>query len=241
MALWVSEVMNREVFSLRPNEPCRHAFDYLVELGISGAPVVDESRPIGFASLRDLARAGEHERVCDRMTVPPIVIRDTSSIAQAMRQMVDADLHHAPVVGPGGEAVGFLSLLDLARATLGVPARHPATFPHYDAAVGVTWSDDAPLALEHADLAPATAGLLAIVHGGIGRPEQVVWAEAADHLQRRICELAAGGGVPPGLDGARERRELRFRCAEVVDPEARGRALAATRARVAHQTGRAPR
>lgn len=53
----VSEVMTRDVFTLRPDQTLDEAARILVEQGISGAPVVQGEEVVGIFSERDLLAA----------------------------------------------------------------------------------------------------------------------------------------------------------------------------------------
>ena len=53
----VSEVMTRDVFTLRPDQTLDEAARILVEQGISGAPVVQGEEVVGILSERDLLAA----------------------------------------------------------------------------------------------------------------------------------------------------------------------------------------
>ncbi len=81
MARFVDEIMNRELFSLGPNDPAARALEHLLSLGITSAPVLDrQRRPIGVASLRDLIPARAGATVHDRLTAPPIALGPRDSI-----------------------------------------------------------------------------------------------------------------------------------------------------------------
>ncbi len=228
MARTVAEVMNRELFHVAADETARRALDELLVLGISSAPVLDGTmRPVGVVSVRDLVKAPPHATVRMRMTPRPTVVGPHDTVEEAARRLVEGGLHHAPVVDAEGRAVGFLSVLDALAALIGMPARHPPMFPHYDAEVGVTWSDDQPLDRAHASAAPSGAGVIALVHGGAGLPERVVWAGACDDLRRFVDELVASGAASLGeLQWLFEHGRLRFRWAAVADPADRERAAA---------------
>lgn len=53
----VSDVMNRDVITLRPEQTLEEAARILVEKGISGVPVVREEKVVGILSERDLLEA----------------------------------------------------------------------------------------------------------------------------------------------------------------------------------------
>jgi CBS domain-containing protein len=55
-------------------------------------------------------------RVEDVMTRKPVTIAPGATLAEAERIFAKRDFNGLPVVGPGGELVGFLTKLDLLRA-----------------------------------------------------------------------------------------------------------------------------
>lgn len=227
MARTVREVMNRELFTLRPDEGIDEALRFLAALGISGAPVVEEGRPIGVVSFRDLLADRRGDTVRDRMSTPVLTIEGDARIEAAARAIAERGVHRIVVVDPGGRAIGVASSLDLLRGMLGIPAAHPATFPHLDLTTGLTWSDDAAFDLEHAEVAPQSPGLLVLVHGAAGVPERVVWAESCDDLRARLLELLAY--VPDEPSTLKQLlahpHEIRFRAATATNARERRRAL----------------
>jgi predicted transcriptional regulator len=68
------------------------------------------------------------------MTRPAVCVEGSTAIEVAARRLALADVQHLVVVDSSGAAVGSVSVLDVLRALLGIPAHHPATFPHWDAA-----------------------------------------------------------------------------------------------------------
>jgi hypothetical protein len=227
MAITVDEIMNHELFSLRPGDGASDALEYLLALSIGGAPVLDgDGRVVGVVSLRDLVDA--RERVEDRMTKPVVTVAAGSTIEAAARLLAETGLHRLPVVDRDRRAVGMVSSVDIVRGLLGMPARHPPLFPHYDATHGVSWTNDTELAPERIEAAPDGAGVLVLVHGGAGAPERVVWAEATEQLRSRLLDLLSlPQGHLPSLERWLRRGSLRFRAAAVADPAHRRSAAAA--------------
>jgi CBS domain containing-hemolysin-like protein len=181
MAILVEEIMNRELFFLRPDEPVDDALGYLLSLGISGAPVVDaEMVPIGMLSFRDAAQADSGRRVDENMHRPVVSIARTSSIEEAARRMAETGYHRLVVTDASGKAAGLVSALDVMRGLIGLPAAHPAQFPHFDATTGLVWTDDAPLDAERIDMAPDAAGVLVLTRGPPGNRCQMVGGPDAE-------------------------------------------------------------
>jgi CBS domain-containing protein len=219
MAVLVQEIMNHELFSMRVAEPVRDALSYLVALGISGSPVVDETgRPVGMVSVRGLLRAEQGDTIEQHMSRPVVTIRDRSTIHEAARLIGETGYHRLVVVDDEGHAVGIVSSLDVVRGLIGLPASHPPVFPHYDDDTALTWTDDTVLAFDRVEAAPDGPGVMVLVHGGVGQPERVVWAESTSNVRQRLIDiLSAPGTRIPGLQQWLLRGELRFRAAAQDD------------------------
>lgn len=218
MAILVEEIMNRELFFLRPDERVDDALSYLLSLGIGGAPVVDaDRRAVGMLSFRDAAQADSGQRVDDNMNTPVIQIGQHASIDEAARRLAESGYHRLVVTDERGRAVGLVSALDVVRGLVGLPAAHPPTFPHFDAATGLVWTDDAPLAAEHIELAPTAAGVLVLTRGGRDRTNQAVWVEASADLRRRLLDLVTEPQPGGPLARLLEEPDLWFRAAHTRD------------------------
>jgi hypothetical protein len=233
MAIRVVEIMNREVFSLSPGEPADDALADLIALGISGAPVVDEEgRPLGVVSLRDLAGRRHGDTAGQIMTRPAAVVRQEEAIAQAGRVLAQTGYHRLVVVDGEGRAAGVVSALDVLRGLLGLPAVHPAAFPHLDPELGLVWTDEQPLVAGGLEGAPDGPGLIVLTHGAAGIPERVVWVESAQDVYTRLTDMVSGPQTEqPVLAYWLGRGPLRFRAAAVPQADLRRRALERVRRR----------
>lgn len=215
MARTVGEIMNRELFGVPEDAHSDDVLDAILAYGITAVPVLDDDRrPIGVTSLRDLLRP---ERA-SKITRPALTIGPDATLERAATTMDDAGCHHLVVVDEHGRAVGMVSSLDLVRALVGRPVKHPSTFPHRDRRFGIHWSDDEVLDAEHAEHAPDAPGILVLVRGAAGVEDVVVWVESVHALRARVRELVE---VPqddePALARILGRAGLRFRCAVVSD------------------------
>lgn len=221
MAVLIEEVMNRELFSVSPETRAKDAIGYLVALGISACPVVDrDERGAGMITLRDLLGAPGDGKVSDHMSRPLATISEQASISEAAALLGETGYHHLVAVDRGERPVGMVSSLDVIRGLIGMPATHPATFPHYDRVFGVSWSDDVPFQADRVESAPASRGVLALIAGGAGRRERIVWAELSGNLRARLqAILTTPDEQPTMLHYWLEVGELRFRFAELADDE----------------------
>jgi len=217
MALEVREIMNHELFSVQSGERAEDVLQYIVALGVSGAPVLDkDGRPLGFVAMRDLVLAPHGARVASRMSVPPDVIPTAATIQDAATMMAERSRHHLVCTDDDGRAVGFIGALDVIRGLLGRPVPHPDAFPHYDAQSGLVWSNDALLSFATAESAPAGPGAIVLIEAAPGRRNRVVWTEATENVQRRLREmLSTPATAPAHLVDAAVSGHLWFRCAPV--------------------------
>jgi CBS domain-containing protein len=125
----VADIMNRKLLYLAEGSRAELAREPILKFGVTAVPVLDESgRPVGVVSLRDLL-ADEPPR---RPVSPAVSVPSTSTIESAARVLAESDYHHLVVVdATSGRAVGMVSSVDLLRAMLDLPARHPAAFPAF--------------------------------------------------------------------------------------------------------------
>jgi len=227
MAQVVREIMNPELFSVRPEEKAEAVMRYLIALGITGAPVLDaEHYPIGFVSLRDALRAGEDATVVAIMSTPVDVIDAEASIESAAEQLIRDNRHRLPVVGPDGRALGFVSILDVLRALRGHPFHHPETFPHHDLTTGLTWCDPKLLDDEAVMAAPGGPGVFALLWSRPRERDRTVWSEACSNVRDRLRELLHSRlAAPPHLAGPIQSGQLFVRYASAPSARALYRAL----------------
>jgi CBS domain-containing protein len=208
---------------------------YLLALGVTGAPVVDEGGfPLGVISVRDLIRPTGGSTVAERRGSPAVTVPPGAHVREAARAMAERGVHRLPVVDAQGRAIGMVSMIDVVRAMVGVPVSHPDAFPHFVAETGLCWTDDAPLDVDHADVAPDGPGILVLRLGGPNVAESDVWAESSRNLRARIHDLASLPQQDRYLRGLLSRfpSDLRFRAASLPSAEEQEAVLATLRARI---------
>lgn len=120
----VQEIMSRDLVYLTRGARASLALPQILRFGITAVPVLDEEhRPIGVVSLRDLVGDADIDAA---MTTPARSILMGATIEDAARALAESGYHHVVVVGTDGRAVGIVSSVDLLRALVGLPPRHPA-------------------------------------------------------------------------------------------------------------------
>jgi hypothetical protein len=93
-----------------------------------------------------------------------------------------------------------VSAVDLVRALVGLPARRPRSFPHFDVETGLVWTDDTKLDLDHVlESAPPAPGCFQLIYGGVMIPERIVWSEESLNVRGRLVDLLAAPAEQPAM------------------------------------------
>ena len=115
----ILERKGREVASVEANAGVREAVALLAERRIGAVPVVEDGRPVGILSERDiiqcLSRDGAavlDSRVSGVMTSPAITVAPDASALAALSEMSRRRIRHLPVVEEG-RLTGIVSIGDL--------------------------------------------------------------------------------------------------------------------------------
>jgi CBS domain-containing protein len=218
-----------------PDTPVQAVRELLRHFAISAAPVLDEQRrPLGVVTARALL--DDSGVAVDRMSRPAPCVEGCTDIQEAARHLALEGAHHLVVVNSAGVAVGIVSVLDVLRAVLGIPARHPEPFPHWEAATGSSWTDEWPFDQEHAAHAPDSAGVLVLVRSLVGEVDAVVWVEPCTNVRERVRALTAlGSSAEPLLARLLERHDLLFRAASVPGEADRERITSRMRGDLEHR------
>ena len=235
MSRSIDEIMNRELVAVAPETPVQAIRDLLRTFQIGAVPVLGEDRrPLGMVTAGAVLDGGGS--AADRMSRPAMCIEGSTGIQNAARRLALAGAHHVVVVDSAGAAVGIVSVLDVLRGMLGIPAHHPAAFPHWDTATQSSWTDEWPLDPEHAFQAPDAAGVLVLARGLIGEIDAIVWVEACSNLRGRVAALTTPGSFSePALARLLARRDLRFRAAAVCNEAARERITSGLNSHLEHR------
>jgi predicted transcriptional regulator len=142
-SLSAGRLMSKDLLIIPRDMSLKTAARMLIEKGVSGAPVVDDSRRcIGVISTTDFMRAIEANHrpfantegfcfpwqmeehvdklptaeVGEYMTTDPVLIPDDTRIAEMARQMVDAHIHRLIVVDDNRHPIGIVTSMDLLAA-----------------------------------------------------------------------------------------------------------------------------
>lgn len=138
----VSEFMTKQVFTVMPNNSIMAAISILVSKGVSRIVVVQDKKPIGIITSRDLLpykglfdpsranieKSSPEERtpissgilkallVKDIMSHEPITVTQDSDLALAALIMINNRISGLPIIDNNGDLVGIVTKTDVVRA-----------------------------------------------------------------------------------------------------------------------------
>jgi CBS domain-containing protein len=119
----VSEVMTREVQTVRPDQTAREAANFMLNSDAGSIPVTEGERLIGMVTDRDIAVRGVAKGngpdtpVRDLMTNDIICAREDDEVDDVAMKMSEAQVRRLPVIDSNERLCGIVSLGDLSRET----------------------------------------------------------------------------------------------------------------------------
>src|SRR3954451_24495612 len=117
----VSEVMTRDVQTIRPDEPVQQAASFMLSADAGSIPVTDGDRLIGMITDRDIAVRGiakgygPDTPVRDLMTDAIVCVRIDDDVEEVASKMSQAQVRRLPVIDENERLCGIVSLGDLSR------------------------------------------------------------------------------------------------------------------------------
>ena len=119
----VSEVMTREVQTVRPDQAVQEAASFMLSADAGSIPVTDGDRLIGMITDRDIAVRGiakgygPDTPVRELMTDDLVIARIDDDVEEVASRMSQAQVRRLPVVDQDERLCGIVSLGDLSRET----------------------------------------------------------------------------------------------------------------------------
>jgi CBS domain-containing protein len=117
----VSEVMTRDVQTVRPDQTAREAASFMLRADAGAIPVAEGERLLGMITDRDIAVRGVAEGygpdtpVRELMSNDMVCVRMDDDIEDAASKMSEAQVRRLPVIDEDERLCGIVSLGDLAR------------------------------------------------------------------------------------------------------------------------------
>jgi CBS domain-containing protein len=122
MALFVEEVMTKNVITIEPSKPVKRAAELMDKHDIGCLIVVEEGKPIGIVTERDMLkrvllqfRDPRITRVSDIMSTPLMVSTPETDLREAVRLMNERRIKKLVIV-EDNVLIGLLSITDVVRS-----------------------------------------------------------------------------------------------------------------------------
>ena len=116
----VREVMTRNVITISPEKSALDAAKIMKKNNIGSVVVIENSKPIGIVTERDLCfrvvaenNVPSKVKVKDIMTSPLITIDPNETLEEAARKMNKNKIRRLPVVDKNNNLVGFITYRDI--------------------------------------------------------------------------------------------------------------------------------
>ncbi|HEY7006652.1 MAG TPA: CBS domain-containing protein [Sphingomicrobium sp.] len=119
----VSEVMTRDVQTVRPDQPVQQAASFMLNADAGSIPVTDGERLIGMITDRDITVRGVAKGygpdtpVRELMSNEIICAREDDDVEDVASKMSEAQVRRLPVIDRDERLCGIVSLGDLSRET----------------------------------------------------------------------------------------------------------------------------
>ncbi|HAK45549.1 MAG TPA: histidine kinase [Spirochaeta sp.] len=113
----ISEIMSRNVVSVKPDVTMREVKLMMKDRGISGMPVVRQKRLLGIISVEDLLNALEDGLMDDsvekHMSRNPVILEEQMPVSFAIDYFENYSFNRFPVLNESKELVGMLTDRDI--------------------------------------------------------------------------------------------------------------------------------
>jgi CBS domain-containing protein len=128
MNMKVSEVMTREVATVRADQTAQEAATFMLQGDAGSIPVTEGDRLIGMITDRDITvrgvanGRGPDTPVRELMSEGLVCARESDDVEEVATRMGEAQVRRLPVIDESENLVGIVSLGDLSRETQGEEA-----------------------------------------------------------------------------------------------------------------------
>jgi len=118
-AIKVKEFMVSPVYTVSPEDPLKGVWKKLLELDVSGFPVLEGDKLVGIITKEDLIRNLEKLNsltVKEVMNRRVITVKEEDTLFKVLGLMMEKDIGRLPVVDDKGKLVGIVTIKDVGNA-----------------------------------------------------------------------------------------------------------------------------
>jgi len=119
----VSEVMTRDVQTIRPDQTAKEAASFMLSTDAGSIPVTEGEKLVGMITDRDIAirgvakGSGPDTPVSELMTRDCVCAHEDDNVTDIASKMSKAQVRRLPVIDGNDKLCGIVSLGDLSRET----------------------------------------------------------------------------------------------------------------------------
>lgn len=120
----LQEIMTRDIEVVEQDTSLHEAAEKMKDINVGPMPVVDQGRPVGILTDRDIVIRAVSEgknldetKVGEIMTPQPVTCREDADVEDAVEIMEEKQIRRVLVVDKKGGLVGIVSLGDVATQT----------------------------------------------------------------------------------------------------------------------------
>jgi H+/Cl- antiporter ClcA len=113
----VGDIMTAAVETLGVTATVGEARRAFSQGGHGAYPIVEDGKVVGIVARGDVLRGeqADADLLCDHAPREVVTVRPDDSAQSVLRVMLDEQVEHVPVVGPGGDLVGICTRTDLLK------------------------------------------------------------------------------------------------------------------------------
>ncbi|MCP4403707.1 MAG: CBS domain-containing protein [bacterium] len=121
--LKIESVMEKDLFSVTPDSTIMEVKTVLIEHGITGVPVLEDGKLLGFMTIQDVIECLEKRHcdyaVCEKMARPPFLsVYNDESIAHALNKLSKKHVRRVLVFDHDEQFVGIITSGDITTGLL---------------------------------------------------------------------------------------------------------------------------
>jgi IMP dehydrogenase len=110
------EIINREVLTASPHQTIESAWRMMSEQGVTGIPIIDDSKLVGIISRRDvrpIVKLEPTKKISDVMTRSLVTAGENVTVEEAIDIMYEHKVERLPVINEKGNLVGIILMQNI--------------------------------------------------------------------------------------------------------------------------------
>lgn len=110
------EIIHREVLTASPHQTIESAWRMMSEQGVTGIPIIEDSKLVGIISRRDvrpIVKLEPNKKIADVMTRSLVTAGENVKVEEAIDSMYEHKVERLPVINDKGNLVGIILMQNI--------------------------------------------------------------------------------------------------------------------------------